>query len=78
MPGSRRAGEMDELTQPWRLPVKNGCHCLCHRWGHRGLCTGEAQTWAVMESSVTGVTWIPLCGPCAEDIDRQQRGGEAV
>lgn len=43
------------------------CHCLCARWRQRGVCTGRAAT-----ARNLGQSRVPLCVPCAEDIDRQR------
>jgi hypothetical protein len=45
-----------------------GCHCLCR--AHSDICTGAAEAIMTVTTSV-GPIEIPMCHPCAEDLEAQ-------
>jgi hypothetical protein len=49
-----------------------GCLCLCEAWGHRGVCTGWAETTVEVRSLGLGTIAVPMCHACAEAVRRDQ------
>jgi hypothetical protein len=45
------------------------CHCLCQRWDHLGICASYSTTQRTFRSAELGDTVVPMCGPCAADLD---------
>lgn len=47
-----------------------GCHCLCHTWGHLGMCRGEGAETVRMPKEFNGRfdVDVRMCRPCAKDV----------
>jgi hypothetical protein len=55
-------------TENRNLREPRTCHCLCGRWEHLGICQGEATQMMPFDAPATGLTHVPLCDACADDI----------